>query len=721
MKKYRKLISMMLAAALFGGLVFVHLPVYAAEEADETEVIAEEATEDVVEEAEEEAPAEEETAETEEPVEEAVEEEEFIEEEPAGEKIYDDYEYKGEYLWYEPQESMGGATMADALASMGVSMMDFEAYTKSEIGEFAWNTFVPYISYGDDITNEENIAYWESVGMKYEYHDEDDPEHKWISMVPMSYYEDAPAEEVPVAIEEEVPVEEEIVTEEAKSEEAEIEVPAEEEMETEEEPASEETAEEPVEEAEPTESEEAVSSEEVTAEDAEAPAEEETGTDIFEEVLAAIEEEITKIEEEIEAEFVGEEEKKYPVLFVWHGNDNPIMMAEHYGFAEIAAEKEWIVVCPWADNDVIYLEEFDRIMDVLREEYPIDETRIYTTGFSKGGRVSQRLAFERPDVITAAVSNGVKAKKLFDQFVEGIPGHTLDEYEFDYAVPIAFYGGEFDHNWPMANETEEEIEAVNNWLTIHGHEASQSVDLSHNLRRFSDDMSEKKMGLQFDQTSTIHEDGIDYWVGEFINEEGYTDVRFTMAAGAIHWPTRYMCQHAIDFLEDFSKDPETGETIYMGELEDNSAITYMSPDGWNATYDGRAIESVEIDEHTVQFNYLGEAAGSNVATIEFIPDSVPKEILDEKTSGWDPEGILDVDVPFDEEGRIMTVRILAAEPEEEAETTLDESFAAVDLNGGTLLVDVLIHNSGDDEIDIPISDAFSELVDSIRIDEERTE
>ena len=58
MKKYRKLISMMLAAALFGGLVFVHLPVYAAEEADETEVIAEEATEDVVEEAEEEAPAE---------------------------------------------------------------------------------------------------------------------------------------------------------------------------------------------------------------------------------------------------------------------------------------------------------------------------------------------------------------------------------------------------------------------------------------------------------------------------------------------------------------------------------------------------------------------------------------------------------------------------------------------------------------------------------------
>ena len=127
--------------------------------------------------------------------------------------------------------------MADALASMGVSMMDFEAYTKSEIGEFAWNTFVPYISYGDDITNEENIAYWESVGMKYEYHDEDDPERKWISMVPMSYYEDAPAEEAaeetPVAIEEEVPVEEEIVTEEAKSEEAEIEVPAEEEKETE--------------------------------------------------------------------------------------------------------------------------------------------------------------------------------------------------------------------------------------------------------------------------------------------------------------------------------------------------------------------------------------------------------------------------------------------------------------------------------------------------------
>ena len=256
---------------------------------------------------------------------------------------------------------------------------------------------------------------------------------------------------------------------------------------------------------------------------------------------------------------------KCPVLFVWHGNDNIIMLSEHYGFSELAAERGWIVVCPWADNNDIYLDEFDRIMEVLKADYPIDETRIYTTGFSKGGRVSQRLAFERPDVIAAAASNGAKAKKVFDEFVEGIPGHEMEEYEFDYAIPITFFAGEFDHGWAMYHETEEEIEGVNNWLTMHGLEANQSVDLSHNLRRFSKDAVENHMGLRFDETQTLHEDGVDVWIGEFKDDDGVTVMRFVEQAGAIHWRTNYMCVQAVEFLENFAKNPDTGLTEYIGD------------------------------------------------------------------------------------------------------------------------------------------------------------
>ncbi|MBQ9611971.1 MAG: hypothetical protein IJV14_05210 [Lachnospiraceae bacterium] len=714
MKRYRKFIGWLLAVSLFGGLVAVHLPVYAAEETDETQIIEE--TSEAKDEETAESEAKEETAEKEAAVEEEEKAEEpaaeeieevteeqtepiEISEELPEEKIYDDYEYQGDYLWYEPQESLGGAAMADVMASMGVTMMDFEAYTKSEIGEYAWNSFVPYMEYGDDITNEDNIAYWASLGMKYEFHDEDDPAHQWISMVPIEDVEAAPEEETAeeTAPEEEAApaAEEAEPAEEAPAEEATEETAPEEEAAEEAETAEEAPAEEPTEEAAP---------EEEAAEEAEpveeAPAEEPT------EEAAPAEEEATPEEEAAES--------KYPVLFVWHGNDNPIMLAEHYGFGELAAERKWIVVCPWADNDDIYLEEFDRIMDVLRAEYPIDETRIYTTGFSKGGFVSQRLAFERADVITAAASNGVPAKMLFSRAIGETEAYTVEDFTFEKAVPIAFYGGEFDHNWPMAHESEDDIEGVNNWLTLFGLEADQTVDMSHNLRRFSDIPAEKNMGLFFDRAGEVHEDGIDYWTGEFLDNDGVAVMRFTEAAGAIHWPTHYMCVTAMDFLENFAKDSETGETVYTGETEDFSDMTYMSPDGWNIRYNANVIESSEVDEHTAQFVYLGESAGTSMVTVSYVTDKQPEELLYEVIEPWGrSEDVFRTEGFFPgTDDKWGYWRIL--NPEEGNEGSgLAQTAIAGEYNGGVLLFQITAHLSGVDAIDVPMNDTLAELVNGI--------
>ena len=263
-------------------------------------------------------------------------------------------------------------------------------------------------------------------------------------------------------------------------------------------------------------------------------------------------------------------DRKYPVLFVWHGNGNPINLAEGYGFGEVAAEKEWIVVYPWASNDDNYLEEFDRIMEELRANYPIDEARIYSTGFSKGSRVTQRLAIERADVLAAAVSNGASDAWAFEGR-EDTAGAlaialTVDDLNGNEAIPIAFFGGEFDPHWPVDHEGEAEIQAANNWLTVLGLEANQSVDQSKNLRKFSDNVVEQQMGLKFDDTSVVHEDGIDYWIGRFYNEDGICVLQYTEAGGAIHWPTQYMSIIAVDFLNQFAKNVKTGLTEYIGDI-----------------------------------------------------------------------------------------------------------------------------------------------------------
>lgn len=373
---------------------------------------------------------------------------------------YDDYDYNQELVdqWDVPIENVGGTTWRGMQRSMGVSGMDFDAYIRSEIGEFGITSNSMLVKYGSDLESEENIAYWESIGMKHEAHDIENvneqwrvADNAWVSLTPLSAYEEENAD------------------------------------------------------------------------------------------------------------------RKYPVLFVWHGNGNPINLAEGYGFGERAAEKEWIVVYPWASNDDNYLEEFDRIMEELKANYPIDETRVYTTGFSKGGWVSQRLAIERPEVLAAAVSNGIPDRATEMPLIEGIDPLPIESIGTKEAIPIAFYAGEFDYLWSMDHESEEEIQGVNSWLSVHGLNAEQSVEQSRNLRKFSDDPVEQQMGLKFDETEVVHTEGVDYWIGRFLDENGVCVVRYTECGGAIHWPTKYMSVLAVDFMSQFAKNPETGLTEYTGE------------------------------------------------------------------------------------------------------------------------------------------------------------
>ena len=73
------------------------------------------------------------------------------------------------------------------------------------------------------------------------------------------------------------------------------------------------------------------------------------------------------------------------------------------------------------------------------------------------------------------------------------------------------------------------------------------------------------MGLKFEETETVHTEGVDYWFGRFFDENGVCTVQYTECAGAIHWPTKYMSEIGMNFLDQFAKNPETGLTEYTGE------------------------------------------------------------------------------------------------------------------------------------------------------------
>lgn len=249
-----------------------------------------------------------------------------------------------------------------------------------------------------------------------------------------------------------------------------------------------------------------------------------------------------------------DESKTYPLLFVWHGNDNPILLAEGYGLGQAAAAKDWIVVFPWAANDDEYLAEFDRILAYMQENYPVDASRIYTTGFSKGGRVSAHLALERADVIAAAAPNGTTASASFynpDDSALGLTGpQELTAEDFANAkgfVPIQFWGGEYDVFGAMPYDADYKIAGVNGWLGLMGNENMQE------LGKAGDSATEQAIGLVFDKVEEIEEDGTTYHVGSYVDANDDATFRIVECDGAIHWPTSYMGEMAVDFLEQFSK------------------------------------------------------------------------------------------------------------------------------------------------------------------------
>ena len=114
---------------------------------------------------------------------------------------------------------------------------------------------------------------------------------------------------------------------------------------------------------------------------------------------------------------------KLPAVFVFHGGfGGPSHVASQTKFNLLANEEGFIVVYPegidkhWndgriptptgMDNDVDFISS---LIDHLQSQYPIDTKRIYATGISNGGFLTQRLACELNDKIVAfaAVSSSI--------------------------------------------------------------------------------------------------------------------------------------------------------------------------------------------------------------------------------------------------------------------------------------------------------------------------
>lgn len=142
--------------------------------------------------------------------------------------------------------------------------------------------------------------------------------------------------------------------------------------------------------------------------------------------------------------------KDYPLVFVLHGGGGNIENAEKMSNMSILADKEGFIVvypqgifttwngwtcCGYAvEKNINDIRFFDEMIIKIKEEYSIDNNKIYASGFSNGGFMAYRLACEMSEDFAAV---GVVAGSLTgtcnpSKKVSVIIFHGLDDENVPY-------------------------------------------------------------------------------------------------------------------------------------------------------------------------------------------------------------------------------------------------------------------------------------------------
>lgn len=243
-------------------------------------------------------------------------------------------------------------------------------------------------------------------------------------------------------------------------------------------------------------------------------------------------------------------DEKYPLILVLHGtNDHPIYEAESNGWVQLAGEERLIIAAPWHQyiSSAVEPLELARLIDRLKQEYPIDESRIYCTGFSAGSMATDSVAVAYPETFAAVAS--------MSGFRSSLPITT--ELPYCYSV----------------GSTDQYVVRNGRYYSS---ASFDQVRAFNNVPQRIEELDYDKYPLwgfgMENTTSEIAPQGIRISTGSLSNEEGVPMMHFVEAEGITHAHYPEYASYLWDWMSQFRRDPETKEVIYLDGATENEFI-----------------------------------------------------------------------------------------------------------------------------------------------------
>lgn len=282
----------------------------------------------------------------------------------------------------------------------------------------------------------------------------------------------------------------------------------------------------------------------------------------------------------IPASYTGDE--AVPVVILLHGfSEDPLCPAATCGWADMAAQEGFILVAPDYLNDIastgVAVDCVMTIVNETLENYNIDRSRVYLTGFSMGGMNTFFTSYANTGVFAAVVP------------MAGFP--VLDKFETladNYDLPTFFLTGLADTK--NVAETEDGHIAVN---SMGGNVAATALAFN-GISVGDPDYSINPWGYAPDERQTQTHQGLNYYFNDFY-ADGYTNpmVRLVGVENTGHACSNVYASLAWDYISRFARGADGAVVELVQGTGNPNASTSVTPEKPAAgTYTVKAGDSL---------------------------------------------------------------------------------------------------------------------------------
>jgi len=238
------------------------------------------------------------------------------------------------------------------------------------------------------------------------------------------------------------------------------------------------------------------------------------------------------------------EKGNVPVVLAFHGGgDSANHIAYVSGWWEIAHKYDFLLIAVENHLDVTATEVIE-LIDILKKKYPIDEKRIYATGFSMGGCKTWDLYQEYPEVFAAMAPMDATfdvGHNIYDN-----PAPRLNR---ETPVPVFYAGGEITPLPELPFQAQKCYDRIKYLLEVN--EATKSYNISYQEK---ETWENPIWGINGDREDKIPDEsrGSILTIQYFECREGIEKIALAGISGQGHECRLHTCTHAWVYMSQFS-------------------------------------------------------------------------------------------------------------------------------------------------------------------------